>query len=145
MQKKSLGAGMIVFLTIVFVYNVVSVLVGVFGEILNGGSGINMGGIFFALTLVSVASEVALIVGLAMLLFAKKKRGVYVYCGAATVGFVVKLIDCWMAISILATTYDYDGGIDEVMQALATNMGLAIINLLVFPLITYLILREKRE
>lgn len=114
-------------LWVIFVINIlatVGVLMTVLGAAaLSATLGLGTG--YIALCAVSLVLEVVLVVGIAMMLFAQKKSGYYLLCGATVVAFVVNLI-----------TY---GMLDAMTAA---NIVRAVLSLILFPLITFLVAKK---
>lgn len=110
-----LNTGARVWLWIVFVLNIVGCVLAAIGSLgLLAVAGLGT----FIITLISIAINVVLIIGVALMLFNSQKSGFYLMCGCAAVGLVLNLI-------------------------LGTGLIRAIIGAIVCPLITYLFLREQ--
>jgi len=73
-----------------------------------------LGGIYY----ISLICSIGMIVGIAIILFKKKKIGYFACCGCAVVSFILNLV-------------------------LHTNIIFAVIGAVGFPLITYLVLRSQ--
>lgn len=110
-----LNTGAKVWLWIVFVLNIITCVLAIVGSI--GVLALLGPGMFIA-TLASIAAEIVLILGVAMLLFKGKKVGFYLLCACAVIGLVLNLI---------------------------TGAGIvqSILGAVLFPLITYLLIKNQ--
>ncbi len=125
-EKVTLSTGLKVWLWIVFVVNIISAigaLVSIFGAAaISAAYGLGAG--YTILCVLSFLLEIALLVGVAMMLFKQKKLGFYIICGTAVAVFILNLV-----------TYGMLGALT------AGNFVRALIYLIVSPLITYLFAR----
>ena len=72
----------------VFIVNIIALVISVLGLV---GS-VVLGPAFIAIMLVTVILEVAIIVGVSMLLFKKKKVGFFIICGCQVVNVILSFI-----------------------------------------------------
>lgn len=127
MEKTTLNTGLKVWLWIIFVINIiaaVAALITVFGAAAVSAT-LGLGAGYTVLCLLSLILEVALVVGIAMMLFAQKKLGFYLLCATAVVAFVVNLI-----------TYGMLSALTPV------NIVRAVVSMILFPLVTYLLAKK---
>ena len=72
----------------VFIVNIIALVISVLGLV---GS-VVLGPAFIAIMLVTVILEVAIIVGVSMLLFKKKKVGFFIICGCQVVNVILSFV-----------------------------------------------------
>lgn len=126
-EKAAMSKGLKGWLWFIFVVNIlaaVASLMTVLGAAaLSASMGLGAG--YTVLCVVSLVLEIVLVAGIAMMLFAQKKLGYYLLCGAAVVGFIVNLI-----------TY---GMLDALTAA---NIVQAVLGMVLCPLITFLVAKK---
>lgn len=122
-EKTTLSTGLQVWLWIIFIINIITAVFAVIGVAGSAATGLvlGLGATYTVLCVISLVLEIALIAGIATLLFAKKKMGFFLVCGAAVISFVLNLI-----------TY----GMTESLTVV--NVVRAILSMVLCPLITYL-------
>ena len=125
-ENKKLGTGLTVWLWIVFIINIITALLAVVGTL--GASALGLGAGYTVLCALSVLLEIVLIVGVAMMLFARKKVGFFVVVAAAVLGLVVNLI-----------TYSMTGSLT------AGNIVRSLLSAVIMPAIIYALAKKDME
>lgn len=104
METKKISTGLNVWLWIVFVVNALSAIVSVIATL--GVSAVattlGLGAGYVVLCVIATLLTIAVVVAIAMMLFAKKKVGLYIFAGLAVLGFIINIITSLMTGSLSA-------------------------------------------
>lgn len=124
---ENLSTGLKVWLWIVFVLNIIMTIVSLLAVV--GASAIvatlGISGFYTVLLAISAILEIVLVVSIAMILFGKKKVGLYILIVVAVIGFVVSLISYGM-----------------VGQLTVVNIVKQVISSVILPVITFALAKK---